>query len=230
MSGRKRERTSDRNDSKREHKRSKSSKEDDEKIRSQMKKLNQQVQNLKHVETFYEKPPPGYIKEHEEKPEDCIPAEPGNEEARSFLANAPTRGLWMPLGKEVKAGGASVTGIAQETESVPFSSKATRSWSSSVWLTKTPCMTSSVKTKGTKKRAGSSSCSNFFRTPPPPHHHLTPTAPHPLSAAARRGRRRTRRKRTRRKVKRRRSTSTSPANAAATPPTPTDRTRSSHTT
>nr|XP_057903028.1 retinitis pigmentosa 9 protein homolog [Doryrhamphus excisus] len=102
MSGRKRERTSDRNDSKREHKRSKSSKEDDEKIRSQMKKLNQQVQNLKHVETFYEKPPPGYIKEHEEKPEDCIPAEPGNEEARSFLANAPTRGLWMPLGKEVK--------------------------------------------------------------------------------------------------------------------------------
>ncbi|XP_054620445.1 retinitis pigmentosa 9 protein isoform X1 [Dunckerocampus dactyliophorus] len=102
MSGRKRERASDRNDSKREHKRSKSSKEDDEKIKSQMKKLNQQVQNLKHVETFYEKPPPGYIKEHEEKPEDCIPAEPGNEEARSFLAHAPTKGLWMPLGKEVK--------------------------------------------------------------------------------------------------------------------------------
>uniref|UniRef100_A0A3Q0SSU8 RP9 pre-mRNA splicing factor n=1 Tax=Amphilophus citrinellus TaxID=61819 RepID=A0A3Q0SSU8_AMPCI len=50
----------------------------------------------------YEKPPPGFIKEHEEKPEDCIPAEPGNEEARSFLAHAPTRGLWMPLGKEVK--------------------------------------------------------------------------------------------------------------------------------
>ncbi|KAG8005171.1 Retinitis pigmentosa 9 protein-like protein [Nibea albiflora] len=50
----------------------------------------------------YEKPPPGFIKEHEDKPEDCIPAEPGNEEARSFLAHAPTRGLWMPLGKEVK--------------------------------------------------------------------------------------------------------------------------------
>uniref|UniRef100_A0A3Q3E2X8 RP9 pre-mRNA splicing factor n=1 Tax=Labrus bergylta TaxID=56723 RepID=A0A3Q3E2X8_9LABR len=50
----------------------------------------------------YEKPPPGYIKEHEDKPEDCIPAEPGNEQARSFLAHAPTRGLWMPLGKEVK--------------------------------------------------------------------------------------------------------------------------------
>ena len=42
------------------------------------------------------------LQEHEEKPEDCIPAEPGNEEARSFLAHAPTRGLWMPLGKEVK--------------------------------------------------------------------------------------------------------------------------------
>ena len=40
--------------------------------------------------------------EHEEKPEDCIPAEPGNEEARSFLAHAPTKGLWMPLGREVK--------------------------------------------------------------------------------------------------------------------------------
>lgn len=42
------------------------------------------------------------LQEHEDKPEDCIPAEPGNEEARSFLAHAPTRGLWMPLGKEVK--------------------------------------------------------------------------------------------------------------------------------
>ena len=42
------------------------------------------------------------LQEHEEKPEDCIPAEPGNEEARSFLAHAPTKGLWMPLGKEVK--------------------------------------------------------------------------------------------------------------------------------
>lgn len=42
------------------------------------------------------------LQEHEEKPEDCIPAEPGNEAARTFLANAPTRGLWMPLGKEVK--------------------------------------------------------------------------------------------------------------------------------
>ncbi|XP_051926640.1 retinitis pigmentosa 9 protein isoform X1 [Hippocampus zosterae] len=100
MSSRKRPREKE---ERREHKRHKStSKEDDEKLKSQMKRLNQQVQNLKHIETFYEKPPPGYIKEHMEKPEDCIPAEPGNEDARSFLANAPTRGLWMPLGKEVK--------------------------------------------------------------------------------------------------------------------------------
>lgn len=42
------------------------------------------------------------LQEHEDKPEDCIPAEPGNEEARNFLAHAPTKGLWMPLGKEVK--------------------------------------------------------------------------------------------------------------------------------
>lgn len=42
------------------------------------------------------------MQEHEDKPEDCIPAEPGNEEARNFLAHAPTKGLWMPLGKEVK--------------------------------------------------------------------------------------------------------------------------------
>ncbi|XP_008293721.1 retinitis pigmentosa 9 protein [Stegastes partitus] len=87
---------------KRESKRHKASKHDMEKLKTHTKKLNQEVQKLKHVETFYEKPPPGYIKEHEEKPEDCIPAEPGNEEARSFLAHAPTRGLWMPLGKEVK--------------------------------------------------------------------------------------------------------------------------------
>ncbi|AWP21787.1 putative retinitis pigmentosa 9 protein [Scophthalmus maximus] len=86
----------------REHKRHKSSKQDLEKLKTHTKKLNQEVQKLKHVETFYEKPPPGLIKEDDEKPEDCIPAEPGNEEARTFLASAPTRGLWMPLGKEVK--------------------------------------------------------------------------------------------------------------------------------
>ncbi|XP_015415177.1 PREDICTED: retinitis pigmentosa 9 protein, partial [Myotis davidii] len=52
--------------------------------------------------TYYEKPPPGLIKEDETKPEDCIPDVPGNEHAREFLAHAPTKGLWMPLGKEVK--------------------------------------------------------------------------------------------------------------------------------
>ncbi|XP_045434615.1 retinitis pigmentosa 9 protein isoform X1 [Pipistrellus kuhlii] len=62
----------------------------------------QQRQQLQHLESFYEKPPPGLIKEDETKPEDCIPDVPGNEHAREFLAHAPTRGLWMPLGKEVK--------------------------------------------------------------------------------------------------------------------------------
>ncbi|XP_069397102.1 uncharacterized protein [Delphinus delphis] len=62
----------------------------------------QQLQQLKHLESFYEKPPPGLIKEDETKPEDCIPDVPGNEHAREFLAHAPTKGLWMPLGKEVK--------------------------------------------------------------------------------------------------------------------------------
>ncbi|XP_056277382.1 retinitis pigmentosa 9 protein [Pseudoliparis swirei] len=99
MSDKKRRREKD---ERRDQKRHKSSKQDLEKLKTQTKKLNQEVQQLKHVDTFYEKPPPGLIKEHEDKPEDCIPAEPGNEEARSFLANAPTRGLWMPLGKEVK--------------------------------------------------------------------------------------------------------------------------------
>ncbi|CAI9568587.1 unnamed protein product, partial [Staurois parvus] len=62
----------------------------------------QEIQKIKHVEIFYEKPPPGLIKEDEPKPEDCIPDLPGNEYARDFLAHAPTKGLWMPLGKEVK--------------------------------------------------------------------------------------------------------------------------------
>ncbi|XP_008420033.1 retinitis pigmentosa 9 protein [Poecilia reticulata] len=101
MSGRKR--TKDReSEDRREHKKHKTSKNELDKLKTQTKKLNQEVQKLKHIETFYEKPPPGFIKEHEEKPEDCIPADPGNEDARNFLANAPTKGLWMPLGKEVK--------------------------------------------------------------------------------------------------------------------------------
>ncbi|KAM9023856.1 retinitis pigmentosa 9 protein [Guaruba guarouba] len=62
----------------------------------------QELQKIQHLESFYEKPPPGLIKENETKPEDCIPDVPGNEGAREFLAHAPTKGLWMPLGKEVK--------------------------------------------------------------------------------------------------------------------------------
>ncbi|KAI1303573.1 Retinitis pigmentosa 9 -like protein [Halotydeus destructor] len=57
---------------------------------------------LKHIDTFYKPPPglePGVV---EERPEDCIPDRPENSEARDFLARAPTKGLWMPLGKEVK--------------------------------------------------------------------------------------------------------------------------------
>eukprot|EP00039_Didymoeca_costata_P025511 m.13652 g.13652 ORF g.13652 m.13652 type:complete len:207 (-) comp4893_c0_seq1:31-651(-) len=37
-----------------------------------------------------------------ENPADMIPDLPENKEARDFLLNAPTRGLVMPLGKEVK--------------------------------------------------------------------------------------------------------------------------------
>lgn len=60
------------------------------------------IDQIKHIETFYEKAPPGFIKEEQEKPEDCIPETEQNRAAREFLANAPTKGLWMPLGKEVK--------------------------------------------------------------------------------------------------------------------------------
>eukprot|EP01132_Coremiostelium_polycephalum_P002252 gene2252-2775_t len=38
----------------------------------------------------------------DERPEDCVPDKPENKEVREFLKNAPTTGLWMPLGKEVK--------------------------------------------------------------------------------------------------------------------------------
>lgn len=40
--------------------------------------------------------------EKEPRPEDVIPDEPQNQAAREFLKHAPTKGLWMPLGKEVK--------------------------------------------------------------------------------------------------------------------------------
>mmetsp|Transcript_852 Transcript_852/g.3096 ORF Transcript_852/g.3096 Transcript_852/m.3096 type:complete len:287 (-) Transcript_852:48-908(-) len=36
------------------------------------------------------------------RPEDCIPDLPENEDAREFLRSAPTKGLFMPLGKQVK--------------------------------------------------------------------------------------------------------------------------------
>uniref|UniRef100_A0A674DEV7 RP9 pre-mRNA splicing factor n=1 Tax=Salmo trutta TaxID=8032 RepID=A0A674DEV7_SALTR len=60
-----------------DRKRHKESKHDVEKLKKQATKRNQEVQKLKHEEEY--------------KPEDCIPADPGNED-----------GLWMPLGKEVK--------------------------------------------------------------------------------------------------------------------------------
>lgn len=37
-----------------------------------------------------------------ERPEDCIPDLPENQAVREFLRKAPTKGLHMPLGKEVK--------------------------------------------------------------------------------------------------------------------------------
>jgi hypothetical protein len=40
--------------------------------------------------------------EYEAPPEDSIPDLPENAAAREFLKSAPTKGLWMPLGKEVK--------------------------------------------------------------------------------------------------------------------------------
>eukprot|EP01114_Cavostelium_apophysatum_P022077 TRINITY_DN7871_c0_g1_i1.p1 TRINITY_DN7871_c0_g1~~TRINITY_DN7871_c0_g1_i1.p1 ORF type:complete len:195 (-),score=55.38 TRINITY_DN7871_c0_g1_i1:242-826(-) len=51
--------------------------------------------------SFMYKPPPG-LREEKERPEDAIPDTEENREAREFLKNAPTEGLWMPLGKEVK--------------------------------------------------------------------------------------------------------------------------------
>ncbi|MCI4391994.1 hypothetical protein PGIGA_G00140820 [Pangasianodon gigas] len=100
MSDRKRRR--EEREERRDRKKLKDSEKEEKKYNTHTKKLSQEVQKLKHVETFYEKPPPGLIKEEEEKPEDCIPDVPGNEHAREFLAHAPTKGLWMPLGKEVK--------------------------------------------------------------------------------------------------------------------------------
>ncbi|KAG7317142.1 hypothetical protein KOW79_019440 [Hemibagrus wyckioides] len=97
-----RKRRKEEQEERRSKKRRKDSQEDEEKYNTHTAKVSEDVQKLKHVETFYEKPPPGLIKEEEVKPEDCIPDAPGNEDAREFLAHAPTKGLWMPLGREVK--------------------------------------------------------------------------------------------------------------------------------
>ncbi|XP_062846765.1 retinitis pigmentosa 9 protein [Trichomycterus rosablanca] len=97
MSDRKRRR-----EEKREKTKEKVYKDEEQNYSIHTAKVSLEAQKLKHVETFYEKPPPGLIKEDDEKPEDCIPVAPGNEHAREFLAHAPTKGLWMPLGKEVK--------------------------------------------------------------------------------------------------------------------------------
>jgi len=52
---------------------------------------------------FMYEPPPGMSKDEKEtRPEDLIPDLPENKEAREFLKSAPSKGLWMPLGKEVK--------------------------------------------------------------------------------------------------------------------------------
>lgn len=66
------------------------------------RKDDESVKELKHYDVFYTQPPPGLIQEERERPEDCIPDLPENRQAREFLAKAPTKGLWMPLGKEVK--------------------------------------------------------------------------------------------------------------------------------
>lgn len=40
--------------------------------------------------------------QQQQRPEDTIPDLPENAKAREFLANAPSKGLWQPLGQEVK--------------------------------------------------------------------------------------------------------------------------------
>lgn len=40
--------------------------------------------------------------EEEHRPEDDIPDLPENQSAREFLKNAPSKGLWLPMGVEVK--------------------------------------------------------------------------------------------------------------------------------
>ncbi|XP_068721524.1 retinitis pigmentosa 9 protein homolog [Montipora capricornis] len=73
-----------------------------ERLRKRKRSENDDIELAKHYEAFYEQPPPGIIKENDENPQDCIPDLPENRDAREFLAHAPAKGLWMPLGKEVK--------------------------------------------------------------------------------------------------------------------------------
>ncbi|XP_051520651.1 retinitis pigmentosa 9 protein homolog isoform X3 [Myxocyprinus asiaticus] len=78
MSDRKRSR--EHHEDRHERKKHKKSKQEVDKYKNQTRKLIQE--------------------EEDNKPEDCIPDDHGNEDARNFLAHEPTKGLWMPLGKE----------------------------------------------------------------------------------------------------------------------------------
>uniref|UniRef100_A0A8C7VI42 RP9 pre-mRNA splicing factor n=1 Tax=Oncorhynchus mykiss TaxID=8022 RepID=A0A8C7VI42_ONCMY len=73
---------------------------DDRGDRKRHNESKHDVEKLKEQATKTE--PRSAKAEEDYKPEDCIPADPGNEDARDFLAQAPTKGLWMPQGKGVK--------------------------------------------------------------------------------------------------------------------------------
>lgn len=64
--------------------------------------LREKSNKLKQLDLFYREPQKDMVQVKEAKPEDCVPDLPENQEVRQFLASAPTKGLWMPLGKEVK--------------------------------------------------------------------------------------------------------------------------------
>ncbi|XP_013777548.1 retinitis pigmentosa 9 protein-like [Limulus polyphemus] len=85
-----------------EAKKSKRSKSESNSSRKKSRKEKEIIQSLQHYDTFYGQAPPGLVQEEKDKPEDCIPDTPENKQAREFLAKAPSKGLWMPLGKEVK--------------------------------------------------------------------------------------------------------------------------------
>ena len=59
----------------------------------------------KHPRSMFVKEGEGQESEEDapqERPEDSIPDLPENQKAREFLRKAPTKGLWMPMGMEVK--------------------------------------------------------------------------------------------------------------------------------